>query len=105
MAEPNELDQVDLTLLDLVDHVLNKGVVLTGEATISVAGVDLIYLGLNVVLASMTTIEETLTRGRGTGGSGQWAVGSGYASPHPQADTNPQPPTPNPRLPTPGPLE
>lgn len=53
---------LDLNLLDLIDHVLNKGVVLTGEATISVAGVDLIYLGLNVVLASVGTIEATLNR-------------------------------------------
>jgi hypothetical protein len=56
----DELQQIDLTLLDLVDHVLNKGVVLSGEATISVAGVDLIYLGLNVVLSSVETIEATL---------------------------------------------
>ncbi len=60
MDEHNELDKVDLTLLDLVDHVLNKGVVLAGEATISVAGIDLIYLGLNVVLASAGTIEAVL---------------------------------------------
>jgi gas vesicle structural protein len=60
MDDRDDLDQVDLTLLDLVDHVLNKGVVLTGEATISLAGVDLIYLGLNVVLASVGTIERTL---------------------------------------------
>ena len=60
MDERDELAQIDLTLLDLVDHVLNKGVVLTGEATISVAGIDLIYLGLNVVLASVETIEATL---------------------------------------------
>ena len=58
--EDDDLDRLDLTLLDLVDHVLNKGVVLTGEATISVAGIDLIYLGLNVVLASVETIETTL---------------------------------------------
>ena len=56
----DELQQIDLTLLDLVDHVLNKGVVLSGQATISVAGVDLIYLGLNVVLSSVETIEATL---------------------------------------------
>lgn len=62
MDELDELDQVDLTLLDLVDHVLNKGVVLSGEATISVAGIDLIYLGLNVVLASAETIEAKLRR-------------------------------------------
>ncbi len=60
MEELDELDQVDLSLLDLVDHVLNKGVVLTGEATISLAGVDLIYLGLNVVLASVSTIERVV---------------------------------------------
>ncbi len=60
MKELDELDQVDLSLLDLVDHVLNKGVVLTGEATISLAGVDLIYLGLNVVLASVSTIERVV---------------------------------------------
>ena len=62
MDEDAELAGLDLNLLDLVDHVLNKGVVLTGEATISVAGVDLIYLGLNVVLASVGTIEATLDR-------------------------------------------
>lgn len=60
MDELDELDQIDLTLLDLVDHVLNKGVVLTGEATISLAGVDLVYLGLNVVLASVSTIERVV---------------------------------------------
>lgn len=62
MDDDAELAGLDLNLLDLVDHVLNKGVVLTGEATISVAGVDLIYLGLNVVLASVGTIEATLNR-------------------------------------------
>lgn len=62
MDDDEELAGLDLNLLDLVDHVLNKGVVLTGEATISVAGVDLIYLGLNVVLASVGTIEATLNR-------------------------------------------
>jgi hypothetical protein len=46
----------ELSLVDLVDHVLNKGVVLAGEATIAIADIDLIYLGLNVVLASVETI-------------------------------------------------
>ena len=43
----------ELTLLELTDRLLNRGVVLVGEAVISVAGVDLIYLGLNVVLTSV----------------------------------------------------
>ena len=46
----------DVPLVELVDRLLNRGVVLTGELTISVAGVDLIYLGLSVVLTSVETI-------------------------------------------------
>lgn len=42
-----------VTLLDIADRLLDTGVVLDGEATISVADVDLIYLGLNVVLTSV----------------------------------------------------
>ncbi|HVD31437.1 MAG TPA: gas vesicle protein [Methylomirabilota bacterium] len=53
-----ELTAEDTSLLELVDRLLNKGVVLAGEATISVAGIDLIYLGLNVVLAAVETIEK-----------------------------------------------
>jgi len=48
----------DASLLELVDRLLNKGVVLAGEATISVAGIDLIYLGLNLVLSSVATLER-----------------------------------------------
>jgi hypothetical protein len=48
----------ELTVLDLADRLLNRGVVLVGEATISVAGVDLIYLGLNVILAASETMIE-----------------------------------------------
>ena len=43
------------SLTDLVNRVLDKGVVITGEITISVAGVELVYLGLNAVLTSITT--------------------------------------------------
>jgi hypothetical protein len=47
-----------VTLLELVDRVLNKGVVLTGDITLSVAGVDLVYVGLRVLLASVGTLER-----------------------------------------------
>jgi gas vesicle structural protein len=57
-----ELTADDASLLELVDRLLNKGVVLAGEATISVAGIDLIYLGLNVVLAAVETMNESLER-------------------------------------------
>ena len=47
-----------VTLLELVDRVLNKGVVLSGDITLSVAGVDLVYVGLRVLLASVSTLER-----------------------------------------------
>ena len=47
-----------ITLLELVDRVLNKGVVLNGDITLSVAGVDLVYVGLRVLLASVGTLDR-----------------------------------------------
>jgi hypothetical protein len=47
-----------VTLVDLVDRVLNKGVVLTGDLTLAVADVDLVYVGLRVLLASIPTLER-----------------------------------------------
>ena len=47
-----------VTLLELVDRVLNKGVVLSGDITLSVADVDLVYVGLRVLLSSVATLEQ-----------------------------------------------
>jgi hypothetical protein len=57
-----QLTAEDTSLLELVDRLLNKGVVLVGHATISVAGVDLIYLGLNVVLGAVEALEKAQER-------------------------------------------
>jgi hypothetical protein len=57
-----QLTAEDTSLLELVDRLLNKGVVLAGHATISVAGIDLIYLGLNVVLGSVEALEKAQER-------------------------------------------
>lgn len=53
----------EIALADLLDRALHKGVVLWGEATISVAGVDLVYLGLKVLLASVETAERMRAAG------------------------------------------
>ncbi|HZR65799.1 MAG TPA: gas vesicle protein [Terriglobales bacterium] len=50
----NDLDD-EMTLVDLLDHVLNQGVILRGNLVISLAGVDLIYVGLDVILTSVET--------------------------------------------------
>jgi hypothetical protein len=48
----------EVTLLDLLDRILDKGVILFGDVTISVADVDLIYLGLKVLLTSIEKAEK-----------------------------------------------
>jgi hypothetical protein len=55
-------DERDLSLLETLDHLLDRGVVIAGEATISIAGVDLLYLGLNVVLANVDALKRSHVR-------------------------------------------
>jgi gas vesicle structural protein len=45
----------DVTLLEVVDRVIDKGVVLTGDIVLSVADIDLIYVGLRLLIASEDT--------------------------------------------------
>ncbi len=49
----------EITLLETLDHLLDRGVVIAGEATISIGDVDLLYLGLNVVLANIDAMRRT----------------------------------------------
>ena len=51
--------QADVTLLELVDRLLDKGVVLSGDITLSVADVDLIYVGLRVLLSSVEAMDRS----------------------------------------------
>ena len=48
----------DMTILELLDRVLTKGVILTGDLVISVADIDLIYLGVKLMLSSVETMEQ-----------------------------------------------
>ena len=50
----------ELSLLETLDHVLDRGLVIAGEITISVADIDLIFLGLNVLASSVETAHEVL---------------------------------------------
>lgn len=54
MSEPfQELaGQAESSLLDLVDNLLNQGVVIHGEVVLGLAGVDLIYLQLSALLCA-----------------------------------------------------
>ncbi|HEX7958270.1 MAG TPA: gas vesicle protein [Terriglobales bacterium] len=55
LIEPFQSDQEEVSLLEVLDHVLHAGVVIQGSVVISIAGVDLIYLGLSAVLTSVET--------------------------------------------------
>jgi len=46
----------DVTLLDLADRLLERGVVLSGDILLCVAGIDLVKLSLRVLLASADTL-------------------------------------------------
>jgi hypothetical protein len=51
-------DAERISLCEALDRVLNKGVVIRGDITISVAQVELIYLGLNLLVASTEALRR-----------------------------------------------
>jgi len=63
-----------VSLCELLDRVLNKGAVLTGELTISVANIELLYIGLSLVISSVETLIDAMewnygdTESEGVGG-------------------------------------
>ena len=52
------LDRADASLLDVVDNLLTKGVVLSGDVVVGLAGVDLLYLRLSVLLCAADHIAD-----------------------------------------------
>jgi hypothetical protein len=50
--------QSQLTLLDLIDRILDKGIVINGDITIAIAGTDLLTLKINLVIASLETAKR-----------------------------------------------
>ncbi len=51
-------DSERVSLCETLDRVLNKGAVIAGELTISVADIDLIYLGLQLMISSVETARD-----------------------------------------------
>ena len=59
------LDATDTTLLDVLDKLLNKGVVLNGDVVLGVAGVDLVYLRLSSLLCAVDRMLPPTSKRRG----------------------------------------
>jgi gas vesicle structural protein len=57
----HELEDRQLALGDLLNHVLDKGVVISGNVIISIAGIDLLAVDLKLVLASVQTMMDRYT--------------------------------------------
>lgn len=58
------LEQEEVSVLELLDRVLNKGVIISGEIVISVADIDLVYVGLKLMLSSVETMEKLKHKSR-----------------------------------------
>lgn len=53
------LDETEhLSLCEALDRILNKGAVITGDLTISVADIDLIYVGLRILISSAGALRD-----------------------------------------------
>ena len=50
--------QREVALVDLVDRLLAGGVVIGGDVTLSIADVDLVYVGLRALITSVATADE-----------------------------------------------
>lgn len=59
----NDVNQ-NVSLLEVLDRVLNKGAIIAGDLTISVAGIDLLYVGLNVIVTSVETMNREKEQNR-----------------------------------------
>jgi hypothetical protein len=55
----------DASLVDLIDRLLAGGVVIVGDVTLSVADVDLVHAGLQLLVSSISEDDETAPSGRG----------------------------------------
>ena len=58
LSNMHELPARQLSLFDLLDRILDKGVVISGDITVAFAGVDLLSLKVNLVIASLETAKR-----------------------------------------------
>lgn len=56
LARPNEYRNI--ALIDLLDRLLDRGVVVAGDITLAVADIDLVYVGLRALISSVAAAER-----------------------------------------------
>jgi hypothetical protein len=58
MLEHKNIQEQQVSLCEALDRILNKGAVVVADVTISVAGIDLVYLSLQALIASVDTGQQ-----------------------------------------------
>lgn len=58
------VENKDVGLIDILDVILDKGVAIKGDLIISIAGIDLVYLDLRVLIASVETLIQSYENNR-----------------------------------------
>lgn len=58
MSIRESIENKDIALIDILDVILDKGVAIKADLVISIAGVDLVYLDLRVLIASVESLVQ-----------------------------------------------
>ncbi|MGI8315995.1 gas vesicle protein [Halobacillus mangrovi] len=58
MSYRDQYENKDIALIDILDTVLDKGVAIKGDIVISIAGIDLVYLDLRILISSVETLVQ-----------------------------------------------
>lgn len=74
MSDKAALATKEIALIDILDTILDKGAAIRGDLVISIAGIDLVYLDLRLLIAS---VESLVHKGTGEGCSETQTTGSG----------------------------
>lgn len=59
MSHRENFENREIALIDILDTVLDKGVAIKGDIIISIAGIDLVYLDLKVLISSVETLVQS----------------------------------------------
>jgi hypothetical protein len=59
VADRHNIESKDVSLLDILDVVLDKGVAIKGDVLISIAGIDLVYLDLRLLISAVETLAQS----------------------------------------------
>ncbi|WP_026694731.1 gas vesicle protein [Peribacillus kribbensis] len=72
MSIRETVEDKDIALIDILDVILDKGVAIKADLVISIAGVDLVYLDLRLLIASVESLVQAQNGTRKPISSGQF---------------------------------